>query len=88
MAPSLMYEQAKTPENMKNIFRHRLIAIAAIMLTLADNACAQSTWTKQTAPVMTVWGEQLTADNVWKEYPRPSMKRQDWMNLNGIWQYY
>ena len=73
---------------MKNIFRHRLIAIAAIMLTLADNACAQSTWTKQTAPVMTVWGEQLTADNVWQEYPRPSMKRQDWMNLNGIWQYY
>ena len=73
---------------MRNIFRHRLIAIAAIMLTLADNACAQSTWTKQTAPVMTVWGEQLTADNVWQEYPRPSMKRQDWMNLNGIWQYY
>ena len=52
---------------MRNIFRHRLIAIAAIMLTLADNACAQSTWTKQTAPVMTVWGEQLTADNVWQE---------------------
>lgn len=73
---------------MRNIFRHSLIAIAAIMLTLAESACAQSTWTKQTAPVMTVWGEQLTADNVWQEYPRPSMKRQDWMNLNGIWQYY
>lgn len=73
---------------MRNIISHKLIAITAIMLFFSESACAQSTWTKQTAPVMTVWGEQLTADNVWQEYPRPSMKRQDWMNLNGIWQYY
>ncbi|MBP5393415.1 MAG: glycoside hydrolase family 2, partial [Bacteroidaceae bacterium] len=73
---------------MRKIISHRLIAIFAIMSTLAESACAQSTWTKQTAPVMTVWGEQLTVENVWQEYPRPSMKRQDWMNLNGIWQYY
>lgn len=23
---------------------------------------------------------------VWKEYPRPQMKRQDWINLNGVWE--
>lgn len=61
---------------------------SAIMLTITESACAQSSWQKQTAPVMTPWGEQLTADNVWKEYPRPSMQRNDWMNLNGIWQYF
>ena len=65
-----------------------MVAIAVAMLTLAGNAYAQSSWTKQTAPVMTPWGEQLTKENVWPEYPRPSMKRQEWMNLNGVWQYF
>ena len=62
--------------------------IAIILLTITESACAQSSWKKQTAPVMTPWGEQLTADNVWQEYPRPSMLRKDWMNLNGVWQYF
>lgn len=65
-----------------------MIAVVAAMLIFAESACAQSTWTKQTAPVMTPWGEQLAADNVWQEYPRPSMQRLEWMNLNGVWQYY
>lgn len=65
-----------------------MIAIVAAMLTFAGSASAQSVWTKQTAPVMTVWGEQLTEDNAWQEYPRPSMKREDWMNLNGVWRYF
>jgi hypothetical protein len=67
---------------------HSLMIITTIMLTIAESACAQSSWQKKTAPVMTPWGEQLTADNVWPEYPRPSMKRQKWVNLNGVWQYF
>jgi len=38
----------------------------------------------------TVWGEQLEQDASaipWTEYPRPAMVRDDWMNLNGPWQY-
>ncbi|MBO7138114.1 MAG: hypothetical protein J6V92_06580, partial [Bacteroidaceae bacterium] len=65
-----------------------MIGVVALVLTLTESSYAQSLWTKQTAPVMTPWGEQLTEENVWPEYPRPSMKRQDWMNLNGVWQYY
>ena len=65
-----------------------MIAVLAAVLTLTENAFAQSLWTKQTAPVMTPWGEQLTEENVWPEYPRPSMKRQEWMNLNGVWRYF
>ena len=71
----------------KRISRSMMVALT-LMLTFSESACAQSTWTKQTAPVMTPWGEQLTAENVWAEYPRPSMKRQKWMNLNGIWRYF
>ncbi len=32
-------------------------------------------------------GEKLkkSDENVWKEYPRPQMKRENWMSLNGMW---
>ena len=31
-------------------------------------------------------GEKLgVEENVWKEYPRPQMKREHWMSLNGNW---
>ena len=68
---------------MRKTISHSMIALAAMLIT-AGSASAQSVWTKQTAPVMTPWGEQLTEENVWAEYPRPSMKRQEWMNLNGV----
>jgi hypothetical protein len=73
---------------MKKRTTRSMMTIAVLVLSLAESACAQSSWTKQNAPVMTIWGEQLTEENVWQEYPRPSMKRQDWMNLNGVWQYF
>ena len=65
-----------------------MMIVASIMLSITESTYAQGIWQKQKAPVMTPWGEQLTADNVWQEYPRPSMQRQDWMNLNGVWQYF
>lgn len=35
----------------------------------------------------TVWGEALTPENVWQEYPRPRMRREAWTCLNGLWEY-
>ncbi|MCA9257946.1 MAG: hypothetical protein KDA61_02045 [Planctomycetales bacterium] len=35
----------------------------------------------------TVWGEGVTAENAWREYPRPQMRRDNWTNLNGHWDY-
>lgn len=35
----------------------------------------------------TVWGEQVTTENAWQEYPRPAMVRPQWQNLNGQWDY-
>ena len=35
----------------------------------------------------TPWFEEAKAGNTWKEYPRPSMVRKDWINLNGWWDY-
>lgn len=35
----------------------------------------------------TAWGEKLNADCVLPEYPRPQMRRESYVNLNGLWDY-
>jgi beta-galactosidase/beta-glucuronidase len=37
--------------------------------------------------MMTRWGQEVTPQNVWQEYPRPQFERDAWMNLNGLWDY-
>ncbi|QMW07183.1 glycoside hydrolase family 2 [Spirosoma foliorum] len=36
---------------------------------------------------MSRWEKQITPENAWREYPRPQMVRQQWQNLNGMWEY-
>ena len=35
----------------------------------------------------TPWTDQISAENAWKEYPRPQMVRDSYINLNGLWDY-
>jgi len=46
-------------------------------------------YAKKAAPLMTVWGEALPqaapVPAILDEYPRPQLKRDNWTNLNGIW---
>jgi beta-galactosidase/beta-glucuronidase len=37
--------------------------------------------------LMTPWGEAVTPENAWTEYPRPQLARDTWHNLNGHWDY-
>jgi len=37
--------------------------------------------------LITPWGEEVTPENAWTEYPRPQLVRGDWQNLNGQWDY-
>lgn len=41
---------------------------------------------KDTA-LRTPWGEALQADNILPDYPRPQMRRDSYLNLNGPWEY-
>ena len=38
-------------------------------------------------PLLTVWGEALDRDNPLPEYPRPQLRRDSFLCLNGPWQY-
>src|SRR5690606_30905065 len=37
--------------------------------------------------IMTEWATQVTPENVHQEYPRPQLTRENWVNLNGLWEY-
>ncbi len=38
-------------------------------------------------PLLTKWSKQVSPRNVLPEYPRPQLVRDEWLNLNGLWQY-
>ncbi|WP_158871573.1 glycoside hydrolase family 2 protein [Maribellus comscasis] len=37
--------------------------------------------------ILTEWAEQVKPENAWQEYPRPQLEREEWKNLNGLWNY-
>lgn len=37
--------------------------------------------------LITRWGREVTPENAWTEYPRPQLSRENWHNLNGLWDY-
>ena len=43
----------------------------------------------QPAPVQlaTRWASEVDPMMPWPEYPRPQMVREEWLNLNGLWDY-
>jgi beta-galactosidase/beta-glucuronidase len=44
-------------------------------------------WQPVHGQLMTRWAKEVTPENAWREYPRPQMRRKDWLNLNGLWNY-
>ncbi|MHC5076143.1 MAG: glycoside hydrolase family 2 protein, partial [Planctomycetota bacterium] len=48
---------------------------------------AESNWKPAGDSIMSRWAKEVTPGNVLKEYPRPIMVREKWMNLNGLWDY-
>ena len=48
---------------------------------------ADGIWSPEGDRIMTEWGEDLDPDNILPEYPRPVMEREQWINLNGLWDY-
>lgn len=67
---------------MKNCLCTALV----LSLMTAGTVSAQS-WAPAGDRIRTAWAEEVTPENVHKEYPRPQMVRPDWKSLNGLWEY-
>jgi len=65
--------------------RHLVIALLTIFLVAATAAAQQ--WKPAPVTLMTQWGERVTPENAWREYPRPQFVRERWQDLNGLWEY-
>lgn len=48
---------------------------------------ADPSWKPVPGHIMTKWAAQVTPDKAWPEYPRPQLVREQWQNLNGLWDY-
>lgn len=58
----------------------------AVMVSCSALLQAQQ-WRMQPVSLSTEWAQKVTPQNAWQQYPRPQLKRQAWMNLNGLWDY-
>lgn len=61
------------------------LSLAGTLALLSQGGAAA--WAPKQAPLMTKWAKLVDPKMPWPEYPRPQMVREDWLNLNGIWQY-
>ncbi|HLR26397.1 MAG TPA: glycoside hydrolase family 2 TIM barrel-domain containing protein, partial [Fodinibius sp.] len=59
------------------------ITLLAPFITYAQ----EGNWQPADNPLMTRWAEDIDPDEPLSEYPRPQMKREEWTNLNGLWNY-
>ncbi|QDU24312.1 glycoside hydrolase family 2 protein [Urbifossiella limnaea] len=62
--------------------------LLALLLAAGAGTAVAADWKPAATPLMTKWGKQVTAEKQpWPEYPRPQLVRDQWLNLNGLWDY-
>lgn len=64
----------------------RILIVILISAFLAINL-QSAQWQPAKGRLMTKWAKDVTPKNAHQEYPRPMMVRENWLNLNGLWQY-
>jgi hypothetical protein len=66
----------------------RTIRIAAAAgLAIATAGPQAQDWKPAPSPLMTRWAKDVSPDAPHPEYPRPQFVRDNWKNLNGLWEF-
>jgi beta-galactosidase/beta-glucuronidase len=64
-----------------------LIFGLALGLLPATVQAQPEAWQPADGPLMTRWADDVDPANPLPEYPRPKMERDQWTNLNGLWDF-
>ncbi|MCF0062393.1 beta-galactosidase [Dyadobacter chenwenxiniae] len=69
--------------------KRALLGLWLLSCVLSVDSVAQkpSEWKYVEGKIVTPWTEKVNVANVHPEYPRPQMVRQNWLNMNGLWNY-
>lgn len=65
--------------------KHLFVAAIAALVIGSPQMSAQ--WKPVGDKIKTQWAEKVDPKMPWNVYPRPQLKRTQWMNLNGLWDY-
>ena len=63
------------------------ITLLPVILFFTTTVFSQTEWKMAGNKISTPWASKVDPANTLPEYPRPQMVRDNWMNLNGLWQY-
>lgn len=58
-----------------------------LALSIATATAQDAGWQKAEPPLRTRWYDEVSPENALPEYPRPQMVREEWLNLNGLWEF-
>ena len=72
---------------MKTSTRLCLILLILFVYACTTDQKTDSVWQIADGPLLTTWSEDVGPENALPEYPRPQMVRNEWLNLNGLWEY-
>jgi beta-galactosidase/beta-glucuronidase len=65
----------------------RLITLLFLLISVSCTLNNKSDWKIADNPILTKWASDIDPAKPWLQYPRPDMKRNSWMSLNGLWDY-
>lgn len=63
------------------------ISVDATSIERATKSAKKHGYAPTGDKIMSPWASAVDVENVRPEYPRPIMERQQWVNLNGLWDY-
>jgi hypothetical protein len=64
-----------------------MVIIFSFSFLMFCSPVVSAQWKPVEGKIMTRWANQVNPDAPWPEYPRPMMVREQWQNLNGLWDY-